>query len=341
MSDVIVIRFVAPSTLTVKLKNYNSFENTDFDVTQLPFDVSGGLHYESRTGIAVKGSSYDIPLTAEEIALIEVFCEESVKVFDLPMYAYDPNRDNLFVGFMPVSEISSLGYFYTVVSCDYAVAKFDTNAGVWEKIFVILTDDGSIIYNPTGICDKCVTFMTEKEWDEFEKPHDIDEFYKYDHETATWINTRTAEQYVKNFVEFVNAQIHQLLTAKLSEIHFGKYLDEYFQYDLTLLKLQKMRDLLANVSAIEDEIVEIVEFRDKVGIPATTISSENISAYTEELSGFEALVKECENYQNYFTIFAVELGAQGSTTAETVGTLRELFVNFISRKFGEEYVLPN
>lgn len=104
---------------------------------------------------------------------------------DYVVYAYDDVF--CFVGEMMKSTAIREGYNYTTIEPKNPVSKW--TGSTWEIIVASIKSDGILILNPAGICGECVEFLTQSEWDIYNKPSFDDikrDVWKYDFVNSTW-----------------------------------------------------------------------------------------------------------------------------------------------------------
>ena len=130
---------------------------------------------------------------------------------DYVVYAYDDVF--CFVGEMMKSTAIREGYNYTTIEPKNPVSKW--TGSTWEIIVASIKSDGILILNPAGICGEWVEFLTQSEWDIYNKPSFDDikrDVWKYDFVNSTWTDVSeylvyTYEKESKLFIDTMPKRI--------------------------------------------------------------------------------------------------------------------------------------
>lgn len=159
------------------------------------------VYYEPDIGNKFKVvNNVNIPLTESEVSECSHFGTFFLDVADYPVQAVE-SETNLWRGTMMKSEAQSQGYTWVLGQApDFPVARL-VKDNEWEKIVAIIMDDGWYRLEPDGVCDKCVLFMNQKEWDAF--PHPTSGTQKWNFQTEQWEDYRTVEHAKDNLDQFI------------------------------------------------------------------------------------------------------------------------------------------
>lgn len=161
------------------------------DKFEFSFDYNT-LYYEPQSGNSFKTLSTSpdyIQLSAKEIAEILKQTDEFISRSDYNVRAHS-NR--LYVGEMLKSEAIAKEYEYThIPNPEHSASKLVTDPDGkehWEKIKMIVYDDGHIALDPPGLCMRCVFGYTAAEY--LLLPEQPTVHHKWDLTTNSWYDPR-------------------------------------------------------------------------------------------------------------------------------------------------------
>lgn len=159
------------------------------------------VYYEPDLGNKFKViNNVRTPLTESEISECSHFGTFFLEVADYPVQAVE-KETNLWRGTMLKSEAQERGYNWVLGQVpDYPVARLIAGDN-WEKIVAIIMDDGWYKLEPDGVCDKCVLFMNQQEWNAF--PHPTTGTQKWNFQLEKWEDYRTLEHAKNSLDQFL------------------------------------------------------------------------------------------------------------------------------------------
>ena len=174
--------------VTTILSN-NVFFNSDIKPTlSFSFDT---LICESPTNVYFRmlGDNQFL-LTEEEILECKDMCSQYYLTGNYNVYAYDPNDNNLYRGYIKKSECEEKNYKYVVDNApDGLTASYNEETNSWVVYYAVITEEGNLIENVQLLnCPKCVIFLTKEQFDEFPKKNK--ETDSWDFVTESWIDKR-------------------------------------------------------------------------------------------------------------------------------------------------------
>lgn len=137
------------------------------DRPNLPFAYDA-LYFEPPTGLAFKVlANEQIPLTKEEIAVCEHYCDSFLDSADYPVFACDDA--GVFAGNMHKSEAIEKSLKFTFPQGpDHPASKWVGEQ--WVRIRASILDDGRLVLDPASICERCIIALTSEEWNAFPQP---------------------------------------------------------------------------------------------------------------------------------------------------------------------------
>lgn len=150
------------------------------------------MYYEPHNNSSFKtvgDSTESIPLTEDEIAAIRKHAEDFITVSDYPVRAH---INQLYVGEMLKSEAVAKEYEYTHIPVpEHAASKLITDPDGkehWEKIKMIVYDNGAIALDPPGLCARCIHGYTTEEYTALPKQPHV--YCHWDVSTERWYDPR-------------------------------------------------------------------------------------------------------------------------------------------------------
>lgn len=210
--------------------NYGTFQDEEADVfaiTDATY-VECELNNDFRRGYKIVNDD-TVSLTANELSSIENwlinYFNGSNNYPDISLPAYDPNDNNLFQGYLSLSEIKKNNYYFTTVGCPYSLAKYNELEDTWINIKAIIRSDGSYVLDPDSYCEQCVLFLTEEEWEKIAPIHksidDIPFYYlRYDFVTNDWKDIRTPKDLSEEYALLVKARFSYAISSE-ADYYFG------------------------------------------------------------------------------------------------------------------------
>lgn len=174
--------------VTTILSN-NVFFNSDVKPTlSFSFDT---LICESPTNVYFRmlGDNQFL-LTEEEILECKDMCSQYYLTGNYNVYAYDPNDNNLYKGYIKKSECEEKNYKYVVDKApDGLTASYNEETSSWIVYYAAITDEGNLIENVQLLnCPKCVLFLTKEQFDVFPKKNKTTD--SWDFTTESWVDKR-------------------------------------------------------------------------------------------------------------------------------------------------------
>lgn len=186
------------------LSNEVKFNFTEhFDIPGINYDY---LYYESETGNVFKViENKRIELTTDEIEAVKSFCDTFADTQDYPVWTYDPSY--LYVGEMLKSEAINQKLDYVLIGApDHPASRltgtgtdlFEDQSNSWEKIKMVIMEDGRMIIDPPNLCTKCVIGLTEEQYQAW--PSIPGPYHTWDFITETWMDKRDTKDVWKSAV---------------------------------------------------------------------------------------------------------------------------------------------
>ena len=158
------------------------------------------VYYEPDLGNQFKVvNNVNIPLTESEISECSHFGTFFLDVADYPVQAYEPET-KIWRGTMMKTEAQNQGLEYVIGDVPDSPVARRTEDG-WDKIVAVILDDGWYRLQPDGVCERCVLFMNQQEWDAF--PHPTTGTQKWNFVTETWEDYRTLDKAKENLDQFL------------------------------------------------------------------------------------------------------------------------------------------
>lgn len=342
MSDltksIITIRFIQPSELTVVVDHLGVFQNTNFDPTQFPFDVEGYLHFEPATSHYKYGENFKKQLSDDQITKLQEFIATLPVEMDLSYPCYNKDRSNLYMGVLPLSEITEKGYVHVNQNCEYPLAVY-TDSG-WEKVKAIFTSDGSLILDPDSYCDSCEVFLTEAQWNEFPKAEGFSDsaVLKYDFENKEWVDTRGVASELEELRVYITSAVERVLLTKLNKlgVHLG---GTYFHFntieELTTYKTY-LETLAGTTTIVKDNKLVCELFSDIKTIDEATAKqavSAELQDVVDAIEQLSTLKQEMEKFKALCFSIIDNCEASDSFTVEKIDVLKQRFDRYVTDTF--------
>lgn len=217
---IISFRYVKNSPTIVVVEGMGYFQTTDLNKESFPFEVYDFLHFEPRSNIFQVSNGNDVvQMTDDQILRMKEYINTLPEMMDLPFACYDPNKSNVYVGVKSISEAKEFGFVSVLQTCDFPAAKYDVDNQMWVKIKAVIMDDGSLILDPSAVCDRCQILLSEMEWEGFPKPNPSipNANWKYDADTQTWIDVRTIKEALAQYKMTVDGLFRTVEAFKYAE----------------------------------------------------------------------------------------------------------------------------
>ncbi len=161
---------------------------------------------------------------------------------DYKVYAYDPNENYNYQGYMLKSVASSLSYRWTEIQPESDASFWNKNAKKWEQYYAALDEFGYMRIEIDRLCKSCVMFFTKEQYDKFPKPkHDVD---TWDFISEKWVDKRNIDDLKYQYTRDIRDLFEQVRWYALDE-----YVPPYEQ-DTWRIQLDEAKAYLA------DETVE-------------------------------------------------------------------------------------
>ena len=239
------------STFTINYFNRPAFSN-NARPTIPNVDFDNFLHYEPTANICTfmrNGTAYVMTDIQKQS------CNEYIANLELPGFAYDTLRENIFTGIMFKNKAQTLGYGFTQIAIDNPKQKFNTLSNKWENLFCIIDQNGrphfdwdtsklSAMYDeetPVPYLNNAVMFLTEDEWKTL-SANRKSEIEVLDFKTNTW---------------FENTHISLLISQAKQQTTF--YISQ-----AKLLVSQKLFDIQESVVDIDWDISDFLDIRQNL-----------------------------------------------------------------------------
>lgn len=252
MNDYLILTYVNNETVVIH-------DDLRFD-TNLKPDLSfafDALYFEPPSGHCLKvvdGES--VPLSEAEIEECAAYCRGYADTADYPVYAW--NEDNICVGRILKSEAEVKGYGFTVLDVPpYPVSR--RNGEAWEEIVAIIRDDGSLVERPQAFCEKCVLFLSKKEWDAF--PKQPTSAHVYDLENSEWVDPRPFAKLLHE----VQLEIRNCFEIRRWKV-WGKFIPQYEQITWSY-QVEEAKGFLQNATFSTPYIDSFLASRTDEGKP--------------------------------------------------------------------------
>ena len=151
------------------------------------------LYCESATNVyfTMEGDIQTL-LTDKQINECKNYVENYYETGDFNIYAYDPEDNNFYKGFILKSEAKSKGYKWTETEPENEACSWNEYAKKWKYYYAYITDSGLLQVNIDSIPPTCVLVLTKAEFDKF--PKQIHETDRWDFTNEKWIDIRNLEQ---------------------------------------------------------------------------------------------------------------------------------------------------
>ena len=199
----------------------NGYRFETNDKPLLSFDFAG-LFYDTESGsrmyVTEDGEQHTLSdiQVAEINDLLDYFMEET----DFKVQAYsEPSM--FFEGEMQRSTAEAYGFKYRVNEIpDYAAMKWMGDH--WERLYMVVMDNGNVIFNPESVCSHCVYGFAESEKDQV--PDRPSVFHTWDVVNGGWIDSRTLEDAKKEAAVEIRVAFEFLRNASAAD---GYYIPAY------------------------------------------------------------------------------------------------------------------
>lgn len=335
-SKIIAFRFVAPSSATIMVDGVGQFQDNKFQKEVLPFNPNAFLHYEPSSNIYQISNEDGIieDMTESQIKTLKSYIKTIPELLDITLSCYDPNKNNLHMGVLALSEAKANGYISVLPICDFAVGRFNVETSTWERVKAIITDDGNLIVDPPSYCERCVLFLSDEEWEVFPKPEGFskDAEIRYDLESEQWIDIRTIKESIRMYKDYVK--------GTLTQIEMDKYYDAGFDKS-SLMDIDYTNEDVAPefTEAISDDMALSVNSTVSYDVVVAKLKERRIStnATIVELRNFSKMIF---NLTIAFTnIPDILVEDPIDLTHDTLEIMTEHFNKFIKSEFGDRYVV--
>lgn len=250
-------RFFEPANAQIVINDVGSFNTAQFNTALLKNLNCTFVHYEPAAGIyqiRIKGTDDIIEISEDQIKIIKNSLNQVVVDFDIAFPCYDANK--IYKGNLSISDILKYNYTAANTKCEYAVGRYNEETAIWEEIYAIILDDGQLILNPAGTCDKCVLFFTKTEWDNFVQPpeNNLLIHVRYDFENQCWINILTYAECIREYYQNVKVSIVNkklLLKQKFDPQNALELTDKsnIFQTDDVKISVNQLLSITNTISA--------------------------------------------------------------------------------------------
>ena len=345
---IIAFQFTAPSNALVVVEGIGHFQISNFDVSTLPFNPNQFLHFEPLVGVYQIGNGTGVVnMTPDQILKMKQYIQTLPVEMDLPFSCYDPNKSNLYMGSMPISEAKAKGYISVNMDCTTPVSKYNSTLYRWDTVKIIIMDDGSYIQDPSGVCDKCQLFLTEEEWKVFPKPTVIDPnaVLRYDFEDGTWIDIRTATDILRQYQNNVTSILLHVELTKYSEANFDYYstINNPVLQNLVICNEQELAAafMITESSVFESLKTKLVDLPMKVSTlseMATKTLESNTSVITT-LKDLYAISHKLKVSTIYWRGLPEVLLPTEQLTAENLELIYSEFKAWVRTNYGEKFAL--
>lgn len=212
-----------------------------FDIPGVEYDF---IFFEPDTNNYIKVLGADtLELTEEEKEACKKYAHDYVNAADYPAWPY--TKEGLYINEMlkSVAEENNLDYTVLAGAPDHPASKFipatDDTPEHWERLKVVIREDGSYVYDPAYLCDKCLVGYTEKEWEELpNKPHKP--YERWDFKEEKWYDPRTFESVQANAKSDITRSFDNVIWQML-----GEYTPQY-QMDTWVWQVMEAKWIVAN-----------------------------------------------------------------------------------------------
>lgn len=201
-------------------------------------------------------------------------CLQFIKSMDVPGFAYDPTRFNIYMGIKTSSEAKSLGLKLTYVPVTTDTCKFNTTDNKWDEVHAIICQEGKAFLhfsnNPnveeTSNCaaemQNAILLLTEEEWETVSasRKHETDVFNFKDY---TWTDTRDIAESRTETLTSLSRMLH-MWEQVYSSTHFDGLTPQQIESVLELtpsqiLFVKTMDPSLENIDCGDDSIKEVCD----------------------------------------------------------------------------------
>lgn len=209
-----------------------------FDIPEVEYDQ---LFYEPDVNNYFKVlDNQQIPLTDEEKEAVGKYIFEYKDVADYPVWAYDGSY--LYINEMMKSKAEELGVDYTLLAGrpDHLASKFvpatPTTPEHWERIKLVLRDNGSFALDPAQLCDRCIEGYTEEEYKSI--PHPEHYYDRWNFHAQKWYDPRKTDDLKYQAWRDIQTAFDILLWKEI-----GDYTPQY-QMDTWVWQVEEAKKLL-------------------------------------------------------------------------------------------------
>lgn len=174
------------------------------------------LYCESATNVyfTMEGDIQTL-LTDKQINECKNYVENYYETGDFNIYAYDPEDNNFYKGFILKSEAKSKGYKWTETEPENEACSWNEYAKKWKYYYAYITDSGLLQVNIDSIPPTCVLVLTKAEFDKF--PKQIHETDRWDFTNEKWIDIRNLEQLKTVYISEIRAMFEDVRWKFLKE----------------------------------------------------------------------------------------------------------------------------
>lgn len=268
VQSIVSFKYERGRTSFLVIDGYGSFQLDQFESTEFPFDNEGTLLYErDEPEQCVYGPKWDRKMSDDQIAKVREFAGTLPEFLEMPFTAYDPERDNIYVGEMSIKEARNAGYVCTAAQLDHPASKFDVTKSAWTRVKAVITDEGALVLDPSGFCDRCVLFMDEAEWSVF--PHPDEELIsmgvlRYNFSTSTWDDTRNSTDLLDSLRMKIHSECEMKLMRKVQESEVSCYV---WNYNTEILRqLRRMAEVSGSEFRGANELDDLDNFEKALNL---------------------------------------------------------------------------
>lgn len=231
------------------------------------------LYYEPQSGNAflVDEEGRSRPLSSEEIAEIRAFCGSFWQKNDFDVHAYDA-ESGLYEGCMAKSAAEHAGLAYRVNEApDHPACKWTGEA--WERLAMVVLDDGAVRDWPENICAQCVLGFTEAEKAQ-KVPARPGMYHIWDIASGAWKDPRSLEQAKRDAASSLRVDFELLRHAKSADGYFTPN----YETETWTWQVMEARAYLADEGASTPYIDAFLAARTDEGKPGKRALCEDILA---------------------------------------------------------------
>lgn len=195
-----------------------------------------------------------------------------IDISEYQIYAYE-KESKIFIDTMPKRIALQKDYGWTLTEIPSFDKSYKWTNNQWEPIVVIIRSDGSLTFKTEYICEQCVLFFTQEEWNDFPQPPTYPNaslygyaytVYSYDFATDTWVDKRVFSELFK----MVEATLRNYFEDKRVEIwgaHIKSYEKETWQ-DQVYEARNYIKDNTFETPAIDTYLQYIENKMDKIDL---------------------------------------------------------------------------